>query len=270
MEKNRKSVFKGFFAFIVLISIIAVLDSNHKLFKFGSERTNEETFFGEIKEYSSGNASLERGSIKEIEINWQAGGIEIREYDGEKIIFSESADNGINSENEIKYLAKNGKLIIRYNGKLEADDVNKIQKKNLILMVPQEDELVIREIKINSVYSDMDIATENIKKLKIDSTNGEIKICGSYKDIEVEEIAGNILMDFTACPDKLKSKTVRGDIKLEIPENRGFAVEHHNEAGVFDCDFELTSKNEYSIYKWSKSDFELTTANGNIDITKAS
>ncbi|MGB5823419.1 MAG: DUF4097 family beta strand repeat-containing protein [Proteocatella sp.] len=269
MKKNKKSVIKGFFVFMFLISIFAIWDNGQKILQVGSQRTNEDTFFGEIKEYSSGNASLNRGSIKEVEINWQVGGIEIREYDGEEIKFKESADNDINNENQMKYLAKNGKLILRYNGKMEEEYINKIQKKNLVLMIPKKDSLRIREIKINAVSSNIDIATDNIQKLKIDSNDGEMNICGSYKDLEIEGISGNISMELMTCPKKIKSKTVTGDITLEIPENKGFSVEHDMINGNFECDFELTSKNNYAIYKKPKSVFELMTASGSVDIEKA-
>lgn len=268
MEKSRINRIKGFFILMALTATCVLWDDGHSIFQIGSDRTGAETFFGEINEYSSGNGSISRGSIKGVEVDWKAGEIEIIEYDGEDILFIESADSKIINSNKMKYLSKNGNLVIRYNGNIEEKYTNKIQKKNLQLKIPQKDAHLIKEIKINSISTKITINTGNIQKLKIGSTNGEMQIYGNYKDLEMEGVSGDILMELSSCPEKLKVQTLNGDIRLAIPENKGFSLECERMDGNFECDFPLTSENKFAIYKKSKSTLKLGTINGNIKIEK--
>lgn len=267
MKKHKTSgVITGFFVLIILASIFAVWDKGSSIFQIGSDRTDLDTFFGEIKEYSSGGASFPLGSIKEIEANWLAGDVQIKEYDGKEIIVFESADNEINKENQMKYLSKNGKLVIRYNGNTEEEYTNKIQKKKLELLIPKEEANFIKEIKLNIIAATTKVNTQGISDLKINSTNGQIDIEGKYKVIEIKGISGNVEMKLLECPKKLRAYIATGDIALKIPENGGFSVEYNIATGNFECDFPLTSKNSYAIYKKIKSSFELEVLSGDIKI----
>lgn len=269
MNKRKSSVF---LASILIISSMTVAfatwDKGHSIFKIGSDRSNSDTYFGELNEYSSGNAELELGSIKEIEVSWNSGDIEILEYDGDKILINEKTAEPLSEEDELIYLSKNGKLIVRASKVLNDGQREVSIEKNLSIAIPKKKNTLINEIKLSSVNSKIIVDTEHVSKLKIDSANGNINLLGRYDKIEIGEASGNIEAELLNCPQNVAVNSVNGNVLLSMPENKGFVLEHEIKNGNFECDFPLTSKENYAIYKKAKSNINIAIVNGNIKIIK--
>lgn len=268
MNKRKSSVFLTSLIIISSMTVaFATWDKGHSIFKIGSDRSSGGTYFGELNEYSVGDAELELGSIKEIEVSWHKGDIHIEEYQGDKIIISEDVSELLSDGDRLRYLSKNGKLIIRYSkdldGKKEDDYINK----DLTIRLPKKNGL-INELKLSAVNSKISINAEYISKLKIDSLNGSVDILGRYDKIELIDASGNIDADLFNCPENIDADITNGNLELSIPENKGFAVEYDIKNGNFESDFSLISKDNYAIYKKAKSNINLNTVNGDIKIIK--
>lgn len=269
MNKKRGSVLIAVGLILSSMSMVfAAWDDGHSIFKLGSDRSSSSTFFGEIGEYSIGNAEIEIGSIKEIDINWHNGDVELVEYDGDKIKIEEISEKGLRSDDRLRYLSKNGKLVIRYANDTENSLTDDELYKELNIYIPKRDKSLINEIKLSTINSNSKIDVNNIGSLRLDSVNGDTEVFGSYKGMELSSASGNINLKIQDCPDNMTINAVNGNINLEMPENDGFEVEYDIKNGDFVCQFPVTSKGNYAIYKKAKSDLNLFTVNGDINITK--
>lgn len=268
MNKKKGSILITIGLILSSMSIVfAAWDTGHSVFKLGADRSSSSTFFGEIKEYSVGDADIAVGSIKEIDINWHNGDVNIMEYDGDRIKFEEISESVLRSDDRLRYLSKNGKLIIRYakdnEGSLTDDDLYK----ELNIYIPKSKKSLINEIKLNTINSNSKIVVNNIENLRLDSVNGNTEVVGSYKGLELSSTSGNIDLNMNNCPNYMSVNAVNGNIDLDMPENDGFEVEYDIKNGNFVCEFPVTSKGNYAIYKKAKSDLNLFTVNGDINIT---
>lgn len=270
MNKKKGSVLIAMGLILSSMSMVfAAWDDGHSILKLGADRSSSSTFFGEIGEYSVGNADIGVGSIKEIDINWHNGDVKVVEYDGNKIKIEEKSEEVLRSDDRLRYLSKNGKLIIRYANDTENSLTDDDLSKELNIYIPKHDKNLINEIKLSTINSNSKINVNNIGSLRLDSVNGDTEVLGSYRSMELSSASGNINLKTQDCPDNMKINAVNGNINLEIPENDGFEVEYDIKNGDFVCEFPVTSNGNYAIYKKAKSDLKLFTVNGNITIMMA-
>lgn len=269
MDKRKSSVFLASFLIISSMTVaFATWDKGSSILKIGSDRSNSDTYFGELNEYSVGNVELELGSIKEIEVNWHRGEVEISEYEGDKILISENANEPLSKEDKLIYLSKNGKLIVRSSKKLD-DEKNEVSiEKQLSIRIPKKNSALINEVKLSTVKSKILVDAEHVSKLKIDSSNGDINLLGRYDKIEMSNVSGNFEAELLNCPQNIDVNAVNGNVILNMPENKGFVLEHDIKNGNFECEFPLTAKENYAIYKKAKSYINIAIINGNIKIIK--
>ena len=269
MEKKKNSIFIAMISLISGIAIaLAYWDTGHSVFRIGSDRSKNSTFFGEISEYKSGDAEIDVGSIKEIEVNWKSGNIRLNEYDGEKIKLEEVSEKELNFNESLKYLSKNGKLIVQYDGNVNNDMTSEILSKELNIYIPNTNKYLINEVKVNTINSDIELHTNNVDVIKIDSINGNIDVYGSYKNMEVDNASGNVEVSLLNSPKNIGINILNGNLILKIPENKGFLVENDIKNGNFECEFPLTIKGNYAIYKKAKMNIMISTINGNVNIDK--
>lgn len=268
MNKRKSSVFLTSILIISSMTVaFATWDKGHSIFNIGSDRSSSGTYFGELNEYSVGDAELELGSIKEIEVSWHKGDVHIVEYDGDEIIINEDVGSILSDGDKLRYLSKNGKLIIRYSKDLDAKKESDYISKDLTIQLPKKKGL-ISELKLSTVNSKISINAEYISKLKIDSLNGSVDILGRYDKLEISEASGNVEANLLNCPQNIDTDIINGNFELSIPENKGFVVEYDIKNGDFESDFSLISKDNYAIYKKAKSNINLNTVNGDIKIVK--
>lgn len=269
MDKRKSSVFLASFLIISSMTVaFATWDKGNSILKIGSDRSNSDTYFGELNEYSVGNAELELGSIKEIEVNWHSGVVEISEYEGDKILIIENANEPLSKEDKLIYLSKNGKLIVRTSKVLDGRENEVSIEKDLLIYIPKKNKVLINEIKLSTENSEIHVDTKYVSKLKIDSANGDINLLGRYDKIEMSNISGNFEAELLNCPQNIDVNAVNGNVMLNMPENKGFVLEHNIKNGNFECEFSLTAKENYAIYKKAKSNINIAIINGNIKVIK--
>lgn len=269
MDKKKNSLLIGIILLISSATIaLAYADKGHSIFKIGADRSQSDTFFGEISEYDSGNAEVDVGSIKEIEVNWKSGDIILNEYDGDKIKIEEKSEKELNDNERLKYLSKNGKLIVRYDEYINNEKNTTMINKELTIYIPKTNRHLINEVKVNTINSDIKVYTNNVDVIKVDSINGNIDISGRYKNMEVDNASGNVGVNLLNSPKTIGINILNGNLRLKIPENKGFLVENDIKNGNFECEFPLTMKGNYAIYKKAKMNIMISTINGDVNIDK--
>lgn len=269
MDKRKNSLLIGIILLISSATIaLAYADKGHSIFKIGADRSKSDTFFGEISEYASGNAELDVGSIKEIEVNWKSGDIILNEYDGDKIKIEEKSGKELNDNERLKYLSKNGKLIVRYDEYINNETNSEMLNKELNIYIPKTNRHLINEVKLNTINSNIKIYTNNVDGVQVNSINGSINISGKYKTLEVDNASGNVGVNLSNSPKNIGINILNGNLILKIPENKGFLVENDIKNGNFECEFPLTMKGNYAIYKKAKMNIIISIINGDANIDK--
>ncbi len=227
--------------------------------------------------------------INNIDVNWISGKIKVVDYDGDTIEFYEEGSSNLDEDEKMRYLVEDGNLKIKFkkSRKFMAFSLFKSLNKTLILKVPSsiKDELnnfvvdtvsspvEIENLKSNNVSIEVvsgKVDLKNVKSevLNVETVSGSTNISGDIDFIDVEAVSGKVTMNLENCPEEIKTETVSGSINIYIPENDGFTVEYDSVSGKFKCDFEVKMSKKEAIYKNGKSDFELETVSGGININK--
>ena len=250
MKLKRAWMMRAVVAVVVAGAAFSVWDRGNGFFKLGTSSSDPYTFFGEIKEYSTGGTKIPYGHIKQIDVMWAWGEVEISEYEGDDIVIDEVYDEELPDIDRMRYLSKNGKLIIRYSGRSSEHNLKNPGSKTLKLRIPKDVSENIDLIKVITHEADVNVSAAHEDKLVVSSDKGDVGI-----------VLGSV-------PDDIEISTDTGDVTLQIPENEGFELEYNISGGTFECEFPLVSKSNYGIYKKAGSKFEIVSADGDLRILR--
>lgn len=250
MKLKRAWMMRAVVAVVVAGAAFSVWDRGNGFFKLGTSSSDPYTFFGEIKEYSTGGTKIPYGHIRQIDVLWTWGEVEISEHDGEDIVIDEVYDEELPDIDRMRYLSKNGKLIIRYSGRSSEYNLKNPGSKTLKLRIPKD-------------------VSENIDLIKVITHEADVKVSAAHEEkLVVSSDKGDIDFVLNSVPDEIEISTDTGDVTLQIPENDGFELEYSISGGTFECEFPLVSNSNYGIYKKAGSKFEIVSADGDLRILR--
>ena len=250
MKLKRVWMTRALVAVVVAGAAFSVWDRGNGFFKLGTSSADPYTFFGEIKEYSTGGAKIPYGNVRQIDVIWSWGEVEISEYDGEDIVIDEIYDEELPDIDRMRYLSKNGKLIIRYSGRSSEHNLKNPGSKTLKLRIPKD-------------------VSENIDLIKVITHEADVNVSAAHEDkLVVSSDKGDVDLVLGSVPHEIEISTDTGDVTLQIPENEGFELEYNISGGIFECEFPLVSESNYGIYKKAGSKFEIVSADGDLRILR--
>jgi len=257
MKKNTVSV-TILFVFIAIIAwgAYSVWERGDSIYSTGWDNFEFNGDDGDGSDYLGGSAEIASKGINEVELNWPVGAISVVEHDANTIIFTETSGKEIEVDNQLRYIIKDGKLEIRYSRRdIDPEDFfGGGLEKNLELKIPKNMNAV-QTMEINTVSSELQIMLEQVGDLKINTVSGDVDIKGRYEDIECDGVSGDIDMNLSEVPKELYVNTISGEVRLTIPENKGFEAEHESVSGNFTCEFPVTSSKDRAVYKNPVSSF---------------
>lgn len=266
-------------------------------FNFGT------THYKDADNYNVGAASV-AGEINQIEINWINGSVEIEPYDGDTLEAFETKVSNI--DNEMRYLVKDGKLIIQFEksglkwrmGRREDKDLTvkipkgllevmkslsvdgaaaKISISGLTLSDELEIDNVSGDIALTGIKTDtLDIDCVSSKLTAKDVTAGEFKfnsvsggavLQGDFSDIDADTTSGSIKLVSGIMPERIEFDAVSGGCNLYLPQSGGFTAKLDSVSGNLDTDFPVVKKHKAYIYGSGYSKFDFDTVSGNINIS---
>jgi len=146
--------------------------------------------------------SIAAGDVREIGIDWMAGGVELRVGEGEEIVFYETANADLTDEMRMRYSLTNGKLNIQYWYNAERAwnwlnfGGNNWPTKRLTITVPASLMERLSELEIDTVSADIDIDGAYGRQTSLESVSG---------NIEAKNLAGNEL-EFSTTSGTLKAE----------------------------------------------------------------
>ncbi|MGN1068429.1 MAG: DUF4097 family beta strand repeat-containing protein, partial [Christensenellales bacterium] len=174
----------------------------------GSEPTEEfgrDTGRGVKDGFALGGASLPVDGIREIEIEWIAGEVEIECYDGSEIVFSETSAEQLSERQTMRYLVKDGELEIRC---CESKTVQ-LPEKTLTVQIPAS--LIADELEADVVSASLTARGVQAREIKLESVSGNICADGlTAEKLQIDTVSG--IAEILRCDvaRKLKIDTVSG------------------------------------------------------------
>ncbi|MDD3192629.1 MAG: DUF4097 family beta strand repeat-containing protein [Oscillospiraceae bacterium] len=252
----------------------------------------------------SGHYQVPAENIKQLDINWTAGSVELVPYDGTEISFSEEAFGTLTEKNSLRYGVSDGVLVIRYvkNGLLFGNQPSK----KLQVMLPRElaqslekievdsvsakidatdlqagkmkynttsgsitlSGLQAEEIEIDTVSGGADVQDSNAENFKISTVSGDMRLDGSFQEIRSDSTSGKLTVQDRICPTTLKANSVSGDVILTLPENKGFSVSFDSLSGAFYSDFPMRMNDGEGTYENGGAHLNVDTVSGGFTIHK--
>jgi DUF4097 and DUF4098 domain-containing protein YvlB len=282
-------------AFLILTGLGVI---NTEIFKEGFDMgyiyTNSDS-------YLVGSAEISASDIKEIDIDWVEGSVNIEVHTGDKLIISEPED--LEDADRLRYKVENGRLTIKF--RKSSFFRFKPLDKPLTVKIPESyrsfvlfmietvsanmkaasiigDEVKLEAVsgnisikdftcnlmKVETVSGNIQIDNAAVEELKLEAVSGDINFIGNADDVDAETVSGTINLTSHTCPHTLDFESVSGDIKLRIPENDGFELRLETVSGDFSCAFPTTKERKEYVYKNGRADFKVETVSGDIKIER--
>ncbi|MBR4972283.1 MAG: hypothetical protein IKY59_04870 [Oscillospiraceae bacterium] len=173
-----------------------------------------------------GEAYVDVAGIKNLEINWAAGSVEVRTGEGDSITIFE---NGNNSKYNAVYSIYDDTLIIDYCG--SHGTVGNIEEKHLIVTVPND--WYCHKMELNCAALDIRLSDLQIGCLELDGAGCDLTFTGSIGELCVDGAAVKLSV---FCQNRLSEVEINGTgckLNLTLPPNCGFRVDTNG----LGCDF---------------------------------
>lgn len=238
---------------------------------------------------ASGTYSVPAAGIKNVEIEWISGKVEISAGSGDSIEFTEFCSQTLENEEKLVYSVKGDTLLIRVWRQRTGIQIGSFgHSKDLVVTIPSSLASDMGSLDVSAVSADVrvdGITTEDADfetisgrislggmtadSVETSSTSGDIELNGTFGDIQSNSVSGKIEIRDTDCPDRVEISTVSGNATLVIPENDGFSVKFDKVSGDFVCEFPITTSHNGGTYKDGGARFNMSTVSGDLKIRSA-
>lgn len=196
--------------------------------------------------YYMGGGDFSASSVRNINIAWLDGMVDVIYYDGATVKFYESSDRSLNSETTMYHRFDGSTLYIIY-GKDGALSRYSSEKK-LTVLLPA-----------GTSYRNF--------ILKANQTSVFVDIDATYANISTVE--GDVRYGTVINPVTLKIKTQSGPIDCILPPSASFKLVTATQSGKFTSDFSLKRSGSCYIYGSGYSNVTLDSGSGNVALIRA-
>lgn len=229
------------------------------------------------------SAEINPDTIQNIDIRWVGGKVILqRDSSAQTLTFHE--EKGA-SEKSLAYRLDGNTLTIAFmkestwNFGIQTGN----QDKNLIVTIPDhcvQDKLTINsvsaeiriidlmcdEVDVITVSGDVSIESTAINSVEIGTVSGDVEYTGSILEFQAETVSGDCELTTILAPDEIEFESVSGGLKLNIPENMGFVLNHDSVSGDITTDIPLTSGKGRKTYGNGECSISTETVSGNVSI----
>lgn len=235
--------------------------------------------------YTTGNGRTS-DSIRNLEIDWISGNVEISYGKEDEIILEETSEDEITDELTMRWLVEDGTLHIKFckAGKMNVNNCDKTLKVTLPKNIKLEEaefetvsaditasELHVKDVNFETVSGSVEARLYGARSIDADSVSGDVDIIApdGPKDADIETTSGSVRMNLKKSIDDCEIGTVSGKVTLLLPKKGNFTISYDTTSGDFDSDIEMTPKgNKYVAGKGSDR-FDIDTTSGDLRIKKA-
>ena len=225
-------------------------------------------------------------SIRNLEIDWISGNVDISYGKGDEIIFEETSEDEITDELTMRWLVEDGTLHIKFckAGRIRINDLDKTLKltlpKNLKLEEAEFEtvsaditasELHVKDVNFETVSGSVEARLYGARSIDADSVSGDVDITAPEgpKNAEIETTSGRVQLNLKKSADDCEISTVSGKVTLFLPKKGNFTISYDTTSGDFDSDIEMTQKGSKYVVGKGSDRFDIDTTSGDLRIKKA-
>lgn len=163
--------------------------------------------------YNIGGASL-RQTVRDIEVDWSAGEVDIVYYDGDAIEFSETANRTLNDNTSLCYYTQGDTLHIRFmtGEKHFWDNLSK----TLTLRLPRS--LTLDDLDVETASASVKAEELRAREVDIETASGtvQVKASGITNGFSAQSASGAVTAELTGLRE-IDIETTSGSIQLTAP-----------------------------------------------------
>lgn len=225
-------------------------------------------------------------SIRNLEIDWISGNVEISYGKEDEIILEETSKDEITDELTMRWLVEDGTLHIKFckAGKINVNNCDKTLKvtlpKNLKLEEAEIEtvsadvkasELNVKDVNFESVSGSVEAGLYGVRSIDADSVSGDIEIIAPEgpENVDIETTSGSVRMNLKNSAGDCEISTVSGKVTFLLPEKGNFTISYDTTSGDFDSDIEMAQKGSKYVAGKGSDRFTVDTTSGDLRIKKA-
>lgn len=143
-----------------------------------------------------------------LDLNWVAGAVAVRTYEGDGIRFAETADQPLTEENCLRWGVIEDTLYIQY---CQKDTPGKLPDKSLEVWVPAE--LTLERLHFDGVSADLNLQEMTIENVEASATSGNLMVNQlSCSDVTLSSTSGDVTFDGISV--WITANTTSGDVTV--------------------------------------------------------
>ena len=224
-------------------------------------------------------------SIRNLEIDWISGNVEISYGKEDEIILEETSKDEITDELTMRWLVEGGTLHIKFckAGKINVNNCDKTLKvtlpKNLKLEEAEIEtvsadakasELNVKDVNFESVSGSVEAGLYGVRSIDADSVSGDIEIIAPEgpENVDIETTSGSVRMNLKNSAGDCEISTVSGKVTFLLPEKGNFTISYDTTSGDFESEIEMTPKSSKYVSGKGSDRFDIDTTSGDLRIKK--
>lgn len=228
------------------------------------------------------NYGTSAGDIREIEIDWVSGEIQIIPTEIDHIKVNETAAH---ANTEAMLCRKDGDTLKISFCKGELVSLKGIGTKDLTIQVPKgwacrklEIDAASPKISVQGLTADeVDLDTAGgeswfdsctLGKLDADTASGNLYLTGTLENLEYDSASGSVEAELDNVPSKITMDTASGSLSLKLPKGAGFAVALDSLSGKLDSDFPITLDGDRYLCGDGACKIEMESLSGGVTVNQ--
>lgn len=213
-----------------------------------------------------GSAEVDVSGVESIDLDWAAGSVEIKAYDGDKIVLTESTTGSLAKAQEMRWEVKGSTLEIDYGRNWSCMSFGEKHLEILIPVTMAKDmnildidgasgdyvvsDLVCNEVKVGLASGSLNAKDMAVGDLRIDAASGNARFEGEIVGkINIDVASGHVdVVCLETPPSAVDADMASGTVSVSLPENDGFTARIEKLSGNFQCDFDTQQNGDSYLY----------------------
>lgn len=191
--------------------------------RFSSSNYN----YDDAARYTAGDGKIDQ-RVKNIDVSWVAGKVEIARHGGDEIILTEKASRGLKENEKVHWMVDGDTLYVKYvrAGKVSFNWLDK----DLTLLLPEGVEM--DDIRIAGVSAQIDADLPEAESVAVESVSGAADVTFQRTEtVRANTVSGDMTLRFAAAPERIEADGVSADLTVLLPENAGFTADMDSVSG---------------------------------------
>ena len=212
--------------------------------------------------YTAGGCEVT--DVKDIDVDWVSGSIEIVTNSGDTVVVSETTNKEIEDELKVHCWLDGGTLRIRFckSGIKTGSRFSGVEKK-LTVSVPES--ISIGKLEIDDVSANLTASGVNVGTVGIDSVSGDITLDLPSKTVKVDTVSGDIGIKAFDDAD-YDIDTVSGDTTIDISACSGIKIVFDTVSGTISGSAEFRIDGKKYINGDGSATFDINSVSGDIKV----